>query len=217
MELHFKTERTKPVRNVENSLDILQSVVENPHISDRKCARSLALGKSTVQNVLAANKFKAFKPRYVQTLQEHEYDNRSEFCFMVQGEIEIDRTFPRKILFTDEATFTTNGVVSSQNCRWWSTGNPKFRINCKNQYSRKINVWCGILNRKIIGPYILRQSLNSERYLEFLNMELENEFDMLPLATRNSLWFMQDVAPAHSARVVVEYLNEQFNEKWIGT
>ena len=40
--------------------------------------------------------------------------------------------------------------------------------------------------------------------------------DILSLHTRIPLWFMKDGAPAHSARTVIQYLNEQFPQKWIG-
>jgi hypothetical protein len=33
---------------------------------------------------------------------------------------------------------------------------------------RSINVWCGILNNKLIGPYFYDGTLTGERYLDFL-------------------------------------------------
>ncbi|KAJ8942199.1 hypothetical protein NQ318_021086 [Aromia moschata] len=41
-------------------------------------------------------------------------------------------------------------------------------------------------------------------------------FDDLPLNLRNQMYFMHDGAPPHFARVVREYLNEQFTGRWIG-
>lgn len=39
----------------------------------------------------------------------------------------------------------------------------------------------------------------------------------VPLATRQNMFFQQDGCPAHNAHIIRQYLNEQFNEKWIGT
>ncbi|KAJ8949642.1 hypothetical protein NQ318_010058 [Aromia moschata] len=41
-------------------------------------------------------------------------------------------------------------------------------------------------------------------------------FDDLPLNLRNQMYFMHDGAPPHFARIVREYLNEQFPGRWIG-
>ncbi|KAL1509412.1 hypothetical protein ABEB36_004155 [Hypothenemus hampei] len=44
-------------------------------------------------------------------------------------------------MFSDESTFSTNGVVASQHIRYWATENPNFRIATGRQYFRKVNVW----------------------------------------------------------------------------
>ncbi|KAJ8955675.1 hypothetical protein NQ318_008544 [Aromia moschata] len=43
-----------------------------------------------------------------------------EFCLLLQGMYLENPDFLQNILYTDEATFTTNGIVSSQNIRMWS-------------------------------------------------------------------------------------------------
>ncbi|KAJ8945162.1 hypothetical protein NQ318_001627 [Aromia moschata] len=45
---------------------------------------------------------------------------------------------------------------------------------------------------------------------------LSDLFDDLPLNLRNQMYFMHDGAPPHFARIVREYLNEQFPGRWIG-
>lgn len=110
----------------------------------------------------------------------------------------------------------TNGVVSSQNCRYWAAENPNWIINCKSQYSQKVNVWCAILNTKIIGPFFFFNTLNTPRFLNFLNTELMDSIDDLPLVVRRELYFQLDGASIHNARIVRAWLDENFPLRWIG-
>ncbi|KAJ8944097.1 hypothetical protein NQ318_019435 [Aromia moschata] len=106
--------------------------------------------------------------RYLRLLQ-HEL---MPICALIQGEIADNINFSKYIMFTDEATFTSNGTISSQNCRWWADDNPNFIMEYTDQYSFKANVWCGISNGRLIGPYFFRQNLNAKGYLNFLQHEI---------------------------------------------
>lgn len=127
-----KTPHVKPVTGEEGTVNVLLSAVENPKIplSERQNDASMS-----VRNILKANKFKAYKPNFVHTLQERDLDARLDYCFWFQGIREDDRELQSHIIFTDEATFTSNGVVSSQNLRWWADKTPHFIIEARNQYS----------------------------------------------------------------------------------
>ncbi|KAF2880859.1 hypothetical protein ILUMI_25314, partial [Ignelater luminosus] len=101
-------------------------------------------------------------------------NKRLDYCYWAHGNFFNDRNFLKKILFTDEAAFTTNGVVSPQNCRYWDRDKPSRVINCKDQYFQKVNVWCGILGDRIIGPVFFNNSLNAERLVNFFDGEFWN-------------------------------------------
>ena len=65
-----------------------------------------------------------------------------------------------------------------------------------------VTVWCGMTSDSIVGPFILRDTMNAERYLTMLQDEIwpvistwENIEDLI---------FMQDAAPPHFAIVVRE-------------
>lgn len=45
----------------------------------------------------------------------------------------------RNVLFSDEATFSSNEIISTQNYRWWSDRN--FTIKTRDQYAFKMDVW----------------------------------------------------------------------------
>lgn len=216
VENNYKKKHT-PLRNTEDvELSVCLDVIEHgqttlPAISERTDVK-----QSSVRNILHKNKFHAFKPKFIHTLKERDFDVRFNFSIWFQGEREEDYYFPYNILWTDEATFSSNGVVNSQNCRWWAQVNPHFTIECKDQYSFKTNVFCGILNNKVIGPFFFRQNLTGERYLHFLQHELSEVLDEMPLCVRNKLWFQLDGAPVHNTIVVRNCLNQMFRGKVIG-
>jgi hypothetical protein len=40
------------------------------------------------------------------------------------------------------------------------------------QYPQKVNVWAGIIDDRILGPFIFANNLTGDRYLQFLQLEL---------------------------------------------
>lgn len=216
VENDYKHPHEKTVTGDEGTLDVLLTVLETPQVSISDVSATTTIKATSVQRILKRNKFHPYKPRFVHVLKDRDYDARMDFCAWFQGMIEDNPSFSKKIMFTDEATFSSNGVVSSQNCRWWATDNPKFIIESKDQYSFKVNVWCGIYNCSIIGPFFFYENLNSERYLNFLQAEISNVLDNIPLQQRAELYFQQDGASIHSTRNVRRWLDETFYRRWIG-
>jgi len=130
---------------------------------------------------------------------------------------EGDFNFPSKIIWSDESMVTNNGIFNRRNTHYWAQENPRVKINSRHQVRFGFNMWCGILGRKVLGPFIYHNTLTAERYLHFLQNYLEDYLDDLPLAEVNNCWFQQDGAPAHNAGQVQEYLSQRFPGKWIGT
>lgn len=143
------------VADENTQMEVMLSVIEHPKLSlrKRKSLMQQTVSKDTVARILKLNKFKPFRPQIIHTLKERDFDRRFDFCCLVQGKLEEDPFFTRHIIFSDEATFSSNGTVSSQHCRWWSDNNPNFTIKSRDQYSFKTNVWCGIYKNSLIGPF----------------------------------------------------------------
>ncbi len=76
------------------------------------------------------------------------------------------------------------------------------------------NVWWGLVSGHLIGPHIFDQSLNANRYLNFLQNDFLELIENFDLKFRKNLIYMQDEAP-HWARIITIYLNEHFLIEWI--
>lgn len=153
--------------------------------------------------------------------------------------------FPDRILWTDEATFTPNGVFNSRNHLFWAEENPHAVRVCRFQYRWAINVWAGVIGNQIvsnkflfskklkkfflrnfnrffifgifqIGPYFLPPRLNGETYHHFLQNELPALLEDVPLHVRAEIIFQHDGAPAHFSRQVRDFLDAHYPERWMG-
>ncbi|KAJ8945752.1 hypothetical protein NQ318_012074 [Aromia moschata] len=45
-----------------------------------------------------------------------------------------NRVFLRNLIFSDESTFTLNGTINRQNCRYWAVVNPHWVMEAHTQY-----------------------------------------------------------------------------------
>lgn len=142
-------------------------------------------------------------------------ETRQFFCNLMMERVNADRDFLSAICFSDECTFTLNNEPNCQNCRLWSQDNPRFNLQTRTQYPQKINVWAGIFNNHIIGPFIIDGNLNSAKYLELLQNYIGPALQEVAHENQE-VWFQQDGCPAHFSADVREYLNNAFPDHWIG-
>lgn len=122
------------------------------------------------------------------------------------------------IWFSDEAHFTLDGHVNKQNMRFWGTSKPDFYAE-RPLHSSKITVWAALSSTGIIGPFFYEEdgettTVTSQRYLTILKTKF------LPKLRRryvemNNVWFQQDGATPHTAKIVLEWLAEKFGEHFI--
>lgn len=124
--------------------------------------------------------------------------------------------FLQRILWTDESTFTKDGVFNFHNEHEWAPENPHKTKKSSSQYKFSINISAGIVNNTLIGPHVIEGNLNSESYLNFLQETLPDLLEDVPLAVRRSIIFQHDGAPPHFGRLVKNYLDEVYPNSWIG-
>lgn len=137
------------------------------------------------------------------------------YCQEMLRRKNVIHNFFDKILWSDEAAFTTAGVFNRRNKHIWATTNPHSIAEIKFQGRKSLHVWCGIIKNKIIGPIFYEGSLSGQRYLAFLHNEIEARLEDLPVNEYYQMIWHQDGAPPHNIVPVTEYLNNRYDD-WLG-
>ncbi|KAJ8955745.1 hypothetical protein NQ318_008617 [Aromia moschata] len=199
--------------------DVLEKMVlkanrhENPETSVTLLETQVRVSKSIINRVLTEQLIRRFHIQPVQELLPHDLAARLQFSQIIQQYRADDMDFHKKILFTDESCFTRRGITNLHNQHVYADENPHAIITKSFQRVFSINVRMGFINNSLIGPIRLPNRLDGNSYLDFLQNTLPDLFDDLPLNLRNQMYFMHDGAPPHFARIVREYLNEQFPDR----
>jgi len=79
----------------------------------------------------------------------------------------------------------------------------------------KLNIWAGIMGTEILGPVVLPDILTRATYIELLKNNLLEFLEEVPLLERNKIIFQQDGAGPHNARIVTNFLNNEFPGRWM--
>lgn len=138
--------------NFNEELDILLHFLQNPNSFQLYTGRVLDLSKSKMRGVHRIYNFRPYQSHLDQELQEDDYGR----CLI----------FPRQKLTWDaEENFLPNIV--------W-TVNPRLSYFCPHEVVHSINVCCGFLRGRLIGPY-----LYGDNGVQFLNV-LRDQLLILP-------------------------------------
>jgi len=166
---------------------------------------------STVQRILKEEKLHAYHyTASVQDLRKEDYPRRKRFCENFLRRIDEDPEFSSRVIFSDESLFTQERIFNHHNMHMWSRENPRVTRLTNFQTRWKLNVWAGIMGTNILDPVILPNILNGASYLEFLSTNIPDFLEEVPLADRNKIIFQQDDDEPHNARVVTDYLTDNF-------
>lgn len=206
--------RRRTHRTVNNEENILQRVENNPGISTRKISTALqTINRESVRQVLKDQLLYPFHLQKVHHLLEGDNLPRVQYCDWLQNH---DANFLSLILFTDEAGFSRDGILNMHNMHYWSDENPHQTVIRNHQYGFSINVWAGIIDNFLIGPFRMPNRLTGELYRNFLRDELNILLEDVPLNIIRRMHYMHDGAPAHFSRTAREFLNRRFGNRWIG-
>ncbi|XP_071576406.1 uncharacterized protein [Temnothorax nylanderi] len=167
----FRSDRPSSATNNDKQLDVLQTFIENPHTSVNRAAQAHDIAPMSVHRILRKNKLHPYKLQYVQELQDGGDERRICFCARMMDLIDASPNFPYQIVFTDEATFTLTGEVNNQNFRLWSDENPNWVRESHTPYPQKINVWCGMIDAYVIGPFFFRKTSMLIGMRDYLQMK----------------------------------------------
>lgn len=196
--------------------EILDHFEEDPETSVRRCGAELDVSPTTVWRTLNADGQHPYHKQKVQNLLPEDPPRRREFCQWMIDQNDADRRFARKILWTDEATFTRHGIFNQRNSHVWSHENPLSIQEHHYQHGFSVNVWMGLLDNLVIGPHILPPRLDGANFLDFLQNALPELLDDVSLQRRQESLFQMDGCPAHWSLACRAWMNENYPQKWIG-
>lgn len=208
--------RPRDVRNPRMEAQVLQAFDDNPSTSTRAVARTLGRSHTSVWRVVHNDRQHPYHRQRVHHLLATDFPLRVEFSRWFSQRSVQDPVFPTTVLFTDEATFSREGMFNTHNQHEWAHDNPHATVTRGYQQRFSVNVWAGIVGDVLIGPYLLPPRLDGTTYLAFLQQVLPDLLDDVPLAIVRQMWFQHDGAPAHFALRVRVYLDEQYPQRWIG-
>lgn len=204
------------IQQVRRNNEILREFDRDPTTSSRRVSVALRVSKSAILRALKRDHRHAYHLQPVQGLRPGDAERRLVFCRWILESIEGNRQFLNNILWTDESCFTRRGVVNFHNQHMWAQENPH-AIRPRNfQVEFSVNVWIGLYNHHLFGPFFLPQRVNGDNFLEFLVAEHNNMWEDIPLNLRLLAWFQLDGCPAHFHLNVRNWLNNNFPNRWIG-
>jgi hypothetical protein len=70
-------------------------------------------------------------------------------------------------------------MTNTGNSHVWSHHNPRVSMETHFQSCFSVDIWCGVIESQVIGPFVLEERLTSERYLRFLEGNLPMLLDVL--------------------------------------
>lgn len=212
-----RNEGGRPRRPANEEDMILEYFDEHPTSSTRGAAAALGIDNHMVVfNALHRNNHHPFRYQRVQGLNPADFQPRVNFCDWLLQQSNQQRNFTSFILFTDEATFSKEGIFNHHNLHEWALENPHNVRQHGFQDRFAVNVWSGIVGNHLIGPYLLPERLTGDVYSAFLQETLPQLLQNVPNHILRQLWFQHDGAPAHFSRVAREILNERYPNRWIG-
>lgn len=67
-------------------------------------------------------------------------------------------------------------AINHHNQHYWSEINPNWALENNVQTRWSINVWCGLIDEHLVGPYFNEGNLIKKKYLHFLKNKLPTSF-----------------------------------------
>lgn len=204
--------RRRSIRTPENAERVRAAFIQSPRRSARRHAVALGISSRSLRRILHMDlHFHPYKMMMAQELNQADFANRQNLC-----ENMLEQIAPEAAFFSsDEAHFHLCGAVNKQNFRYWAESNPQI-IQEIPLHSPKLTVWCAISQFGVLGPYFFEEdgvtvTVNSERYVVMLQNYLQPRMEeIIENEGLGVVWFQQDGATAHTARISLNILRNMF-------
>ncbi|GBM07348.1 hypothetical protein AVEN_187887-1 [Araneus ventricosus] len=196
--------------------DVLAYTLAHPQSSTKMISENCGISKSSVRTILNESGAHPYRSTPVQGLLPRDAKRHYTWCNFVMNNLEDHPTFLADIIWTDEASFSRNGMFNRQNVHTWSLENPRYAVEVRHQLRWSINGWCGIFNDRLIGPVFYEGTLMGQWHLELLQDVITDFVENLPLHQLRNVWFQHDGTPPHKISNVKQYLMETLQNQVIG-
>jgi hypothetical protein len=188
---------------------VLNSLYRHPGGSLRICASDNDMSYTTTQKIARrALQLYPYRLILVQALSEFDKMVRVEACRRLLDVL----TEEKLVIYSDEATFRTDGFVNRWNCRIWDYNRPDDFIVESNQGARSVTVWAGMSQQHLFGPYFFPGTVSGDAYRAVISEMFINDL-LQRVGSTEQIWFQQDGAPAHTAGDTKELLQSHFGTR----
>ena len=168
------------VRTINTRENLLEMVQRSPRLSTRRMASRIGVSRTQVWRTLHEEDLYPYHDQRVQHLEPGDHAQRMDLCRWITAHPEPLSV----ILFTDEASFTRNGINNSRNVHTWSHENPHEKRATNFQRRFSVNAWCVVLGNRLIGPFVFHNNLTGNTYEAFLRNELPGLLEYIPLMVK---------------------------------
>ncbi|CAF1445158.1 unnamed protein product [Adineta ricciae] len=198
----------------EEKIEKVEEVLEDEPLNTiRNVTRDASITKHQAHRIMREILgYKPYKMHSTQNLYDGDMDLRVEMAEHLIPMLE-DAETGGNIFFSDESTFYISGLVNKHNCRVWAENNPYITMESAMK-SAKVNVWCAMSNKEIIGLYFFGdKTVNQHNYLDMLKNYVYSIIQRKRLT--NKIIFQQHGAPPHFLKEVCAWLNEKLDDRWL--
>jgi hypothetical protein len=128
---------------------LLRRAEEVPRTSVRRIAAAEGIGVPLVWRIAHEQSLYPYHFQRVQALTPPDHRARVVFCLWLLAKCLINTQFVAYILFTDEAGFTRECIVSFHHAHVWVDDNPHTTVAARHQHRFSANIWMGILGDEL--------------------------------------------------------------------
>lgn len=153
-----------------------------------------------------------YKIQMFQELSPSAAEKRLEFAQTFGAYLASHPSKLRYIWFSDEAHFWLHGYANKQNCRIWSSENPR-EFDVTTLHPKRVTVWAALCVQAIIGPVFIESNVTGESYREMLEGEVLPVMHAMP--NSNRFIFQQDGAKPHTSDETLLFLRRHFKNRVI--
>jgi hypothetical protein len=106
----------------------------------------------------------AYRADLIQHLREGNLEHRITFIAWLETQLIKNPYVLNYIFWREESKFTNNGILYKQNHCYLDDQNPHLTFETNNQTVWRTNVWCDLINGKLLGPYFYDGTLNGRQH-----------------------------------------------------